>query len=312
MVYGMKYVISLVLFLLFTLSHCRILKSNPEVEDKVLALLKNCEFEVKSSILVRNSCRNNEDKQFANFVRQKGVHYIIPTLAVLFNSKDKRIVSMASHLLYKYVKDKLEPIQRNPKLLPSQAVEGLIAGLEKNKDSYTFYATAAITRLATIYHFEEKMISVLNGHSEFSVTMEGYQNLMVYGKISTLPPLKKLLEGSNIELQRAALIAPRKAKNLTTEENEQVCRWLATHLQKENLVVAAEAAKSIATICRGIYLTQLLDRAEQLARENRLKPPFSFALTSFGFTCKSFLGTPPSGNQQQCLRKKKLIDQIQK
>ncbi|MEM7180153.1 MAG: hypothetical protein AAF518_04525 [Spirochaetota bacterium] len=301
----------LVLLVVFLIcSQCRILRVDPEVETLLQSLLQNCQFKIESSLLVRNSCKNQSEQKFRSYIQKKGIAHILPTVAILFNSQEKKVSSIATYVLHRYVKDELHSLKEQPSRVERSVVEALLEGLKKNQNTFVIYSVPAITRLSTIYDLQDTLLSILKSHPNIEVTVEGYRNLMVYGRLKAFTSLQKLANTANLRVQKAVLLAPRNMKNYSTEEKQAVCSWLVQHLAKKELDVAAEAAKTIARKCKGIYLDKLLDRAEELAIVGDLRPPFSFALTNFSFTCKGFLGKQAVGTKQQCDRKEKLKRKI--
>jgi len=52
----------------------------------------------------------------------------------------------------------------------------------------------------------------------------------------------------------------------------------------------------------------VLTKAEALHAEGKLEAsPFKEALTNFTFSCKEYMGNPPSGTPEQCARRAALL-----
>ncbi|MCP5502387.1 MAG: hypothetical protein H7A25_20995 [Leptospiraceae bacterium] len=305
-----KLFISLVLALTL-LSACKKVKSDPELEKLIKAIPDNCDYDIKYAMVKYGTCKNKETDKVSDWIKANGMMKTLSTCAVLFNSEDSKTASLAAHVLYRNVKDNLQGIADAPQSLDTKIVELLMEGLKKNQTYFAFYGSQAIAKLVTIKGIENKFYEIIEAHPESVVKKEGYRYIMQFGRLKTFPKIKELA-GKDKDLKLVALSAPRNMYKYTQEEETQVCDWVQGFLQDSDEYVSAEAAKTLATRCKGKYIDEFLKEAEKRASEGKLKAPFSWALTSFTFSCKSFLGSPPTGTEEQCKKKEELKAKITK
>lgn len=276
---------------------CGSVKTDSEVMAGLKAIATGCDIDVKYGW--SKNCKAGEKDKFLELMKKKlstdeGRVKALGTLATALHSSDEKLQAVAADRLYDNFRD-FSHFGNNPKLISAALADKLISGTASVKSYVAFYAARSTTHAAMLAGKTSELYKMLEAHPVEGVRYEAYQNLMQYGRLKALPKVKELVAGSDERAQNAASYAPRSMYKYTEAEQKEVCEWSKGLLQHKNDKVAQNAASVLGIRCSGSYIDDMLNEAERRAKAGELKPPFSYALTSATFSCKSFLGSKPQG-----------------
>jgi hypothetical protein len=293
------------------LGACKKFKTDKELIASIDAIIANCDVDLRYGSL--KNCKNNEKQSYDKLSKAKGPALVIPALAAKWAGADAKTSAAVAGLMYE-AKNDFSAISKNPESIPDAAVDSLIDSLSKEKEYRAFYATQLITNLATLKKKEAALYKAVESHPEVAIQTEAFGNLMKYGRLRVFDKIKQLAESAPEKYVRsAALHAPQNMYKYTDEETNAVCPWAKGYLENAESSVASNAAKVLVLRCKGPYIDAVLDKAEALQKENKLKgSPYVGALTNFTFSCGTFLGSGPTGTEAQCKRKEALAAALKK
>ena len=293
-----------VLIILFTLGGCSNIKVDKEIMGLINAAAAKCNIDMKYAFV--KDCA--EAGKLSEMVIKK-MPEAIATVSAALNDRNEKVKVVACQLLYREVKDNITKVKAKPEVLTDPVVDGLIKGTGALKSYVAMYATASTVHAAMIKGKQNELYAMLEAHPEKAVRMEGYVNLMTFGRMKAFEKIKELAKSSDKNILYASLNAPRGMYEITDEESKAVCDWALPFLSSDDMQTAYQAA-AILTRYKGKYIDAVLEKAEKLAAEGKLTNPFALALTTFTFGCKPYMGNPPNGTKEQCDRKDKLIPKI--
>lgn len=276
------------------------------LSDALKAVAEKCTVDLRYASI--SACPNGEDKAVETILEKDGTAKSLLDVANAFNSKDAKLSATATSYLYK-MKDRLGDMIKNPKLVNGKAVDTLIKGLAQNKTYVSSYASQITTVLATLTKKEAALFKVLDSHPENVTRNDGYKWSMYQGRLRVFDRIKKASNDTKKEyLAYAAFSAPEYMYNYTDKEKKVVCEWQKKNLEHANERYGALAARTLVLRCLGSYIDEVLTKAEALHAEGKLEAsPFKEALTNFTFSCKEYMGNPPSGTPEQCARRAALL-----
>ncbi len=278
-----------------------------EIMDAIKAAASNCNVDMRYAF-VRN-CTGSEDVKLSDIISNKTVPASLGTISVALNDPDEKIRVVACKLLYREVRDNISTIEKNADKITPAVVENLLKGTAKIKGYVAMYAAEAVTHIAIMKGHEMGLYRMLKEHPQEVVRVHGYSNLMRFGRLKVFDIIKELAKSSDPGMVLAALDAPRNMYKYTDEEKKVICPWALTYLGNDDPQIAFRAGATL-NICAGKFIDAVLDECAKRANKGELKPPFSYVLTNFTFSCKEMFGTPPTGTKEQCARRDALKKKI--
>ena len=293
---------------------CGSVKTDSEVMAGVKAIASGCQIELRYGWA--KNCAAGEKDKFLKMMSEKlktdkGRVLALGTLATALHSKDEKIQAVAADRLYDNFRD-FGHFGTNPKLMTPALADKLISGVANVKGYVAFYAARSAAHAAVLSGRTAELYKVVESHPEKNVRYEAYRHLMVYGRAKVFSKIKELVASADEMAQVAASYAPSSMHTWTDAEKKEICPWGKTLLQNKNETVAQNAANFLNLRCGGEYIDAVLDEAEARLKAGALKQPFSYAITHPTFSCKSFLGSKPTGTPEQCKRREDLQKKIPK
>jgi len=278
------------------------------LSDALKAVAEKCTVDLRYASI--SACPAGEDKAVQAIIDKDGVAKSLPDVANTFASKDEKLSATAISYLYK-MKDYLGDIIKNPKLVSGKTVDTLIKALGQNKGYVSSYASQITTVLATLTKKDAALFKVLDTHPENVTRNDGYKWSMYQGRLRVFDRIKKASADSKKEyLAHAAFNAPEYMYNYTDKEKKVIREWQKKNLEHENPRYAGLAARTLVLRCMGSYIDDVLAKAEAVNAEGQLaNHPLREALTNFTFSCKEYMGSPPTGSPEQCARRAALVGQ---
>lgn len=278
------------------------------LSDALKAVAEKCTVDLRYASI--SACPAGEDKAVQAIIDKDGVAKSLPDVANAFASKDEKLSATAISYLYK-MKDYLGDIIKNPKLVSGKTVDTLIKGLGQNKGYVSSYASQITTVLATLTKKDAALFKVLDSHPENVTRNDGYKWSMYQGRLRVFDRIKKASADTKKEyLAHAAFNAPEYMYNYTDKEKKVICEWQKKNLEHENPRYAGLAARTLVLRCMGSYIDDVLAKAEAINTAGQLaNHPLREALTNFTFSCKEYMGSPPTGSPEQCARRAALVGQ---
>ncbi len=302
-----------IVFLLFTaflFIACGV-QPDKDLKKSVQAIIANCELNLRYASM--KNCKNNEKKKFDSLRKSKGSVATLKTLSVLLNEDDLKTKSIAAGLMFS-VKHYMSDIVKNPELIEDKVVKSFLKGLKNFTHAQASYAAQMVAELATLKNMESDLYEVLDGHPDENTRNSAYRSLMKHARLKNFSKVKELATTVNPKYTRgAALAAASYMKKYTDEEKKTICPWAQGFIDDQVYTVRLYAAQVLVLNCHGEYVDTVLDKAEKLAKEKKLKgSAISASITIFNFHCKDGYGRKATGTPEQCKRKDKLLKVIQR
>lgn len=307
----MKKIVSLLLsiFALAGLSSCKNIDVDSDMMSLIESAAQNCTVDTRYAYV--ESCKTGEDEKIVKMIEAKKVTPLLGTFTTALGNKDDKIKAVACKYLYRHYRDNIKELSDNRDKISNDVVEAFLKNVGETKEYVSFYVAELATHFAMMKGMEAQLYKMLDAHPQEYTRLEGYRHLMRFGKMKVFAKVKELAQSADSKVVMAAFANPGYMGGMSDADKEQICPWAQPFLSHSDDNYAFEAAK-IMNYCAGKYIDAMLDEAEKRAKENRLKSPFSAALTSSTFSCESFLGNPPTGTPEQCKRKDALVKKIAK
>lgn len=297
------------LILAATSLFCARIPVDSELMGLIEAASKNCDVDIRYAFV--QNCKSGEDGKIEKIIGEKKVTPLLGTFTVALGSKDEKIKAVACKFLYRHYRDNISQLGDNSDKIPVNVVEAFIKNVGDSKEYVSFYVAELASHLAMMKGLDAPLYAMLAAHPQEYTRLEGYRQLMRFGRLKAFDKVKELAKGADKKIAAAAMEAPGNMYNMTDPEKEQICPWAQGYLASDDDNMAFTAAK-IMNACRGKFIDAMLDEAEKRAKEGKLKTPYSSALTSFTFSCTSMFGSPPTGTPEQCKRRDDLVKKIAK
>ncbi|MBN1532303.1 MAG: hypothetical protein JXA20_06550 [Spirochaetes bacterium] len=288
---------------------CKKVPVDSELMGLIESAAKNCDVDTRYAFV--KDCKAGEADKIEKIIAEKKVTPLLGTFTEALGSSDAKVKAVACKYLYRNYRDNIGELNDNRDKIPVEVVEAFINNVAATKEYVSFYVAELASHLAMMKGMETQLYKMLAEHPQEYTRLEGYRQLMRYGRLRVFDKVKELVGSTDEKVAAAAMEAPTNMYKITDQEKEQLCPWAQGFLSSENDNVATSAAK-ILNSCQGKYIDAVLDEAEKRANEGRLKSPFSSALTNFTFSCETIFGSPPTGTPEQCKRKEALIKRIAK
>lgn len=286
---------------------CKKIQTDSELMGLIESAAQNCKVDTRYAFVTE--CKNDEVAKIEKIIAEKKVVPLLGTFTVALQNKDDKIKAVACKFLYRHYRDNIGELDKNRDKIDTAVVEALIKAVGETKEYVSFYAAEVVTHLAMMKGLETSLYAMLKSHPQEYTRLEGYRQLMRFGRAKAFDRVKELAGNSDGKIVLAALEAPNNMYEMTEQEKNLICPWAQGFLSHADDNAALTAAR-IMNQCRGKFIDAMLDEAAKRAKEGRLKPPFSRALTQFMFSCESIFGSPPTGTPEQCARREELKKKI--
>lgn len=272
-----KHAFLLILVMLLS-SACSSVAVDGQLMDAIKAAAKNCKVDLRYAFV--KDCK--EVEALSKLVKNMGPTKALGTVSVALNSDDPKTQAVACKLLYREIKDYAHRMQKNAKQLKPAVVRNLIKGVTALKKYVVMYAVTSTVHAAMIKGLEQELYTMLDKHPQRSVRIEGYRQLMRFGRLKGFEKVKQVVASAKDKyVKLSALNAPLNMYKYSKAEAKAVGDW-ATPLLKDPDQEVAQVAGRILYRCGGSYIDAVLDEAEARAKQGKLSKPFANAIL-FGY-----------------------------
>ena len=248
---------------------------NPAIVEHVKAHVAKCTVNAEKGQVY--SCKDRVTDAFSTFLREKKPEDFAATMIALVRKTDDADVSGAAVALLSEQFDNLGVEGKKKNASPAVA-KSAVAMLQENKDNRAARLAASVAQLATIAGASDELGAVVDAHPTKDVRDNAYRNLMVFGRLTTLPKLKEIAE-KKPEHAASALDAVARMAPMTDAERAGACPGAKGYLSDKDSAVATEAAENM-LFCKGEYIDALLAEAEARLNNKEYKDPFAMVMRS--------------------------------
>ncbi|MBX3225757.1 MAG: hypothetical protein KIT84_30730 [Labilithrix sp.] len=267
---------------------------DPTLVEHVKAHVEKCTVNVEQGQAY--SCKDKVTEAMAAYVREKKPEGFASTLIALVQKKDDEKTSAAAVALLSEQFDNLGE-EGKRKNASAAVTTSALAMLKENAGNRATRLAPAVAQLATLSGSFDDLYAAVDAHPVKEARDNAYRNLLVFGRLKTLPKLKEVAEKKS-EHAAAALDAPRKPMTKwTDEERGAICAWAKGYLADKSLTTASVAANDM-ILCKGEYIDALLAEAETRLKNKEFKDPFAIVMREPCFQIVQDLTAKAAGEAQ--------------
>lgn len=247
---------------------------NATLVEHVKAHVDKCTVNVEKGQAY--SCKDRVTDALATYIRGQKPTDFASTMIELVRKKDDEKMSAAAVALLSEQFDNLGEEGKRKNASP-EVTKSALAMLGDSADNRAMRLAPVVAQLGTLSGSLDELYAAIDAHPVKDARDNAYRNLLVYGRLKTLPKLQEVAE-KKPEHAAAALDAVRRIPSkLSEEERAKICPWAKGYLANKDLSVASIAGDGMVR-CKGEYIDALLAEAETRLKDKEFKDPFSQVL----------------------------------